>query len=101
MKHDQLEGLAQALFEECGDALFLFDPDTQQLLDANSTAQRLSGFPLRELLHFSVGQLFRFEGSGGLQPFRPPSRKTGIFHSAEGYSLRTTRNAFWIPVNLT
>src|SRR5438128_2745927 len=80
MKHDQLEGLAQALFEECGDALFLFDPDTQQLLDANSTAQRLSGFPLRELLHFSVGQLFRFEGSGGLQPLLSASRKTGVFH---------------------
>ena len=44
MKHDHLEGLAQALFEESGDALFLFDPDSHQLLDANSTAQRLCGF---------------------------------------------------------
>ncbi len=101
MKHDQLEGLAQALFEECGDALFLFDPDTQQLLDANSTAQRLSGFPLRELLHFSVAQLFRFEGSGDLRPLLLASRKTGVFHSGEGYSLRTIKDGVWIPVNLT
>src|SRR5439155_20733037 len=101
MKHDQLQGLAQALFEECGDALFLFDPDTQQLLDANSTAQRLSGFPLRELLHFSVPQLFRFEGPGGLQPLLSASRKTGIFHSGEGYSMRTIKDGVWIPVHLT
>jgi len=25
--------LAQTLFEEAGDALFLFDPDTEQLID--------------------------------------------------------------------
>jgi two-component system cell cycle sensor histidine kinase/response regulator CckA len=101
MKHDQLEGLAQALFEESGDALFLFDPDSQQLLDANSTAQRLSGFPLRELLHFSIPQLFRFDGPQGLQPLLVASRKTGIFHSGEGYSLRTIQDGAWIPVNLT
>ena len=101
MKHDQLEGLAQALFEESGDALFLFDPESQQLLDANSTAQRLSGFPLRELLHFSVSQLFRFEGPGGLQPLLSASRKTGVFHSGEGYSMRTIQDGVWIPVHLT
>jgi PAS domain S-box-containing protein len=101
MKHDQLEGLAQALFEESGDALFLFDPESQQLLDANSTAQRLSGFPLRELLHFSVSQLFRFEGPGGLQPLLSASRKTGVFYSGEGYSMRTIQDGVWIPVHLT
>jgi two-component system, cell cycle sensor histidine kinase and response regulator CckA len=101
MKHDQLEGLAQALFEESGDALFLFDPESQQLLDANSTGQRLSGFPLRELLHFSLPQLFRFEGPGGMQPLVSASRKTGVFHSGEGYAMRTIKDGVWIPVHLT
>jgi PAS domain S-box-containing protein len=101
MKHDQLEGLAQALFEESGDALFLFDPDTQQVLDANSTAQRLSGFPLRELLHFTIPQLFRFDGPEGLTPLLLACRKTGIFRSGEGFSLRTIKDDAWIPVNLT
>jgi PAS domain S-box-containing protein len=101
MKHDELEGLAQALFEESGDALFLFDPETHQILDANSMAQRLSGFPLRELLHLAIPQLFRFEGPGGIQPLLQASRKTGIFHSREGYSLRTIKDGVWIPVNLT
>jgi hypothetical protein len=30
--------LAPALFQEAGDALFLFDPDDDQLLDVNPTA---------------------------------------------------------------
>jgi PAS domain S-box-containing protein len=101
MKYHDLEGLAQALFEESGDALFLFDPDTHQILDANSTAQRLSGFPLRELLHMSIPLMFRFEGPGGLQPLLQASRKTGIFYSREGYSLRTIKDGSWLPVHLT
>jgi len=101
MKLHDLEGLAQALFEESGDALFLFDPDTHQVIDANSTSQRLTGFPLRELLHMSIPQLFQFEGPGGLQPLLQASRKTGIFHSREGYSLRTIKEGAWLPVHLT
>ncbi len=101
MKHDDLEGLAQALFEESGDALFLFDPDNFQLLDANSMAQRLTGFSLRELLHMTVPQLFRFQGQEGLQRMLQASKKTTLFHSQEGYFLRTVQEDIWIPVNLT
>src|SRR5437588_679780 len=38
------EGLARALFEEAGDALFLFEPESDELLDVNRTAERMSGF---------------------------------------------------------
>ena len=41
---------ARALFEESGDALFLFDPDTETVLDVNPMAQRLTGFSRREML---------------------------------------------------
>src|SRR5579864_9303507 len=101
MKHDELEGLAQALFEESGDALFLFDPDTDQILDVNSTAQRLSGFPLRDMLRMEATNLFRSETPGGLARLRQAIRKTGLFHSQEGYFLRTVQDGVWIPVNLT
>src|SRR6266851_8417796 len=101
MKHDDLEGLAQAFFEESGVALFLFDPDTFQLLDANSIAQRLTGFALRELLPMSIQQLFRFQGQEGLQRMLQASKKTTLFHSQEGYFLRTVQEDVWIPVNLS
>jgi PAS domain S-box-containing protein len=99
--HDPLEGLAQALFAEAGDALLLFDPDSGQMLDANPTAQRLTGFPLHELLRLQVTELFRAEGAGRLQSLCQAARKTTVFHSQPGYLLRTLQEGVWIPVNLT
>jgi PAS domain S-box-containing protein len=101
MNHDASEGLAQALFEESGDALFLFDPETDELLDANAKTQRLTGFSLRELLRLPMDQLFLFGGPGGLQRVRQASMRTGTFHSQEGYYLRTVHPETWIPINLT
>jgi two-component system sensor histidine kinase/response regulator len=98
----RLEDLARALFEEAGDALFLFDPDTDQLLDVNPVAQRLTGIPRPNLLRLPATSLFRVEA--GRQPeqhLRSASQQTGIFHSQEGYSLRTAQKDVWVPVNLT
>jgi len=36
--------LAQTLFEEAGDALFLFDPETETIIDHHPLASRLTGF---------------------------------------------------------
>src|SRR5262249_8600380 len=101
MNYDKREGLAQALFEESGDALFLFDPETDQLLDVNATAQRLICIPLRQLLRMPVTELFHFEAPESLQQLRRAGREIGIFHSQEGYSLRTNQEGVWVPVNLT
>src|SRR6516162_742302 len=95
------EELAVTLFEECGDALFLFDPDTEQLLDVNPMAQRLSGFGRSELLRLRITYLLRSEIQGGLQRLRHAYQKTGVFHSQEGFLLRHHREGLWIPVNLT
>src|SRR5262249_16379936 len=72
--------LARTLFEESGDALFLFDPDSGELLDANPTAQRLSGFPLAVLRRLPVSSLFRSEAAHGVQRLRQACRKSGVFH---------------------
>jgi two-component system, cell cycle sensor histidine kinase and response regulator CckA len=101
MNYDNLEGLALALFEESGDALFLFDPETEQILDANAKAQRLSGFSLRSLLSMPMTQMFQFEAPENLQKIRQASQESGTFHSQEGYFLRTMQESVWIPVNLT
>jgi PAS domain S-box-containing protein len=101
MDYEGQEGLARALFEESGDALFLFDPDTDTLLDVNSMGQRLTGFPLRELLGRPMAKLFSFGGPGGLTRLHEVAGKTKAFHSQEGYFLCTARPNVWIPVNLT
>src|SRR4051812_15257455 len=96
-----VERLGEALFEETGDALFLFDPETEQILDANPMAQRLTDFGHAELLAMSVFYLFRSEARGGLNRLRQAARETRIFHSQEGYFLRSQRDGVWVPVNLT
>jgi len=93
--------LSATLFEESGDALFLFDPTTEQLLDVNPMAQRLSGFTRPELLRLKITYLLRSEVQGGLQRLRHAYRKTGLFHSQEGFLLRHHNEGLWIPVNLT
>ncbi len=97
--YDQAE-LAQALFEESGDALFLLDPETDRLIEINPVVLRLTGFTRSEILQFPATYLFRVEAAGGLQRLRGAFSKTMVFHSQDGFLLRTKEDA-WIPVNLT
>jgi PAS domain S-box-containing protein len=100
MNHN-LEELGLTLFEEAGDALFLFDPDSEQLVNVNPMAQRLTGFARRDLLRMAVTYLFRSEAQGGVRRLRHAFRKTGLFHSQEGFFLRHQNDGVWVPVNLT
>lgn len=101
MKTDNLDGLARALFDESGDALFLLDPDTDILVDVNPLAEKLSGFARGELVGKESSYLFRFGGKGGKRRLREAASKTGVFHSQEGYFLRTHEDGVWLPVNIT
>jgi PAS domain S-box-containing protein len=101
MNPHELAELSQAIFEEAGDALFLFDPESEQIIDANPMAQRLSACSRTELLKLQVAHLFRSEVPGGMNRLRNAYRKTGLFHSQEGFVLRSKRDGSWIPVNLT
>src|SRR5260370_40172891 len=92
--------LSVTLFEEAGDALFLFDPDSEDICDVNPMAQRLSGFTRAELLRLQITYMFRSEIQGGLQRLRHAYKKTGVFHSQEGFLLRHQQEEMWIPVNL-
>ena len=96
-----VEDLVQVLFKESNDALFLFDPDTGQLLDVNPMAQRLSGFQREELLQMRTTQLWRAEAENGIGQLQDAYQRTGIFHGKEGFLLRTKQEGVWIPVNLT
>jgi len=100
MTSKHIKGLADALFEEAGDALFLFDPDDDSLIDVNPMAERLSGFTRFDLKREPATNWFRFGGPGKSKSLRDTASKSGVFHSQEGYQLRTMRGE-WIPVNLT
>jgi PAS domain S-box-containing protein len=99
ISYDQAE-LAQALFTEIGDALFLLDPDTDQLVEVNPVAERITGFSRAELLRSPATHLFRFEAAGGAQRLKGAFVKTMVFHGQDGFLLRT-RDDSWVPVSLT
>jgi PAS domain S-box-containing protein len=95
--------VGRALFQEAGDALFLLDPDTDKLLDVNPGAERLTNLPRAQLLLQPSTYWFRFAGggSGGNRRLRRAACDSGVFHSQEGFFLRTAAEGVWIPVNLT
>ncbi len=99
MKTFSLAEFAQILFEEAGDALFLFDPESEQIVEANRLAEQLSGLGRQDLLRHQVTSLFRAEVPGGMQRLRQAFRQTGPVHLQEGYFLRQQQQ--WIPVHLT
>ncbi|MBI3411235.1 MAG: PAS domain S-box protein [Planctomycetes bacterium] len=101
MKTYDVAELAQTLFEEAGDALFLFDPESEQILETNPMASRLTGFSRQQMLRLKVTYLFRSEVSGGIQRLRAAFRKTGLFHSQDGFFLRQNDGARWVAVNLS
>jgi PAS domain S-box-containing protein len=101
MKIEDIKGLGQALFDEAGDALFLLDPDTDQLLEVNTTATRLIGFSREEILAQPATYWFRFTGSKASHRVRQAATQTHIFHSQEGFLLRTNLDGQWLAVNLT
>jgi PAS domain S-box-containing protein len=101
MNPPNLTDLAGALFEEAGDALFLFDPDTDEVLAVNPTAVRLCGFPDAELRKMPVTWLYRYEGRSSQAQIHSVSQHSGVFHNQDGFELRTRDEHVWIPVNLT
>jgi PAS domain S-box-containing protein len=101
MSTDHIEGLGRALFQEAGDALFLFDPDTDRLLEVNPMAAKLTGFGREELLARAASDCFRCVGSGGAGNLRRAAVQTVVFHSQEGFQLRTPNPVVWVPVTLT
>ena len=55
-------------------------------------AQRMSGYAREPLLTMQATYLFRSQEKGGRTRLQQASRKTGIFHSQEGFFLRTERD---------
>jgi two-component system, NtrC family, sensor kinase len=95
--------VGRAIFLEAADALFLFDPETDQLLDVNPFAERLTGFSHKDLLRQPATFWVRFSGGEGhgMQRLRQAAGKSDVFFSQDGFYLRTAQDGVWIPVNLT
>jgi two-component system, cell cycle sensor histidine kinase and response regulator CckA len=94
---------ARSLFDENGDALFLINPLTDQILDANDTAIRLTGFDRAELVSRKVIDLFLLDvqKQPDQQLIRGATEKTTVFHGKGGFQMRIRREPGWLPVTVT
>src|SRR5262249_15823124 len=100
MNHDLYAGLPRPPFEESDKALFLIDPETGQVLDANAAAQRMCGLALRAILDRPVHDLFRGEGGERLVDFPLTARKLNFPYADRGGVL-TTHDDANVPVDIT
>ncbi len=106
MNTSEITGLGKALFQEAGDGLFLYEPETEQLLDVNPMAERLTGLAREELLRWPATYWFRYGGTGtgpgrGNEGLRRAGQQTITFHGQDGFLLRTGQDGVWVPINVT
>jgi PAS domain S-box-containing protein len=94
------EEIARCLFRESNDALFIFDPKDHRVLDANPAALRLTGFDKEATRALRLHDLFTGDEPGGLDGLVDAYRRTGFYHSREGYFLGRQSGAP-IPVNVS
>src|SRR5262249_38238238 len=92
--------ISRSLFREANDAFFLFDPDSQLIVDLNPTALRLTGLDKDAACAMRLDELFGGSGAGGLEVLTQALARTGFFHSREGYFLKR-RSKSDLPVNLS
>lgn len=94
------EEIARCLFRESNDALFIFDPKDHRVLDVNPAALRLTGLDKEAACALRLHELFTGAGPGALERLVDAYRRTGFYHSREGYRL-ARRSGGPIPVNVS
>jgi PAS domain S-box-containing protein len=92
--------IARCLFRESNDALFIFDPSDHAVVDVNPAALRLTGFDKDVLCAKRLRDLFTSSEPAGLGNLVAAYRRTGYYHSREGYYLGRA-DGEPIPVNVS
>jgi two-component system CheB/CheR fusion protein len=92
--------ISRSLFREANDAFFLFDPNTQMIVDVNPAALRLTGLEKDAACSMRLDEVFSGSGTVGLEALTQALARTGFFHSREGYFLKRLSKSD-LPVNLS
>src|SRR3954447_24859852 len=87
MDSDRQLEVARCLFRESDDALFVFDPRDQHVVDLNPAALRLSGLTKKGALAMRVEDLFATSRPDGLGQLVEAFEKTGSLPSSKEYTL--------------
>src|SRR5262249_25703519 len=100
MDSERHQEIARCLLRESNDALLIFDPRDDRVVEVNPSALRMTGFERQRILELRVWDLFSSDASDGVARLSLAYRETGMFHSREGYYLRRETGPP-IPVNVS
>jgi PAS domain S-box-containing protein len=102
MTTEQEVEVGRCIFREANDAFFLIHPVDQCVLDANPTAQRLTGLRRRHLLGLPLYELMEADPPHELAELASACQTTGYFAPTDGFYLKTAgggRRAVQISVS--
>ncbi len=99
MDTNNLAGLGQTLFDACAVALFLADPESEQVVAANPPAGRLAGMPRDALAGARIDDLFRPEAPDGLDRLRRAFRGEEL--ASGPFTLAAPGAGAEVPVRVT
>ena len=94
------EEIARCLFRESNDALFVFNPRDNRVVDVNPAALRMTGYDWDFVCGLTLKDLFTSQDQGGVERLIQAYRRTGFYHSREGYFLGMEHGET-IPVNVS
>lgn len=92
--------LALCIFEESNDAFIVFDPQTGQIVEVNSTAQRLTKLRRRQLIDRSIRDVVLSDRDDGLSTLLKETSETGFYQVRDGYYL-SDGDSQQVPVSIT
>jgi PAS domain S-box-containing protein len=85
MEPVEFPNLARCLFDESNDALFIFRPDDNSLVEANLTALQMTGFSRTELLERRLPDLFSAEDADDIGRKLRALQSTGQCRSGDKF----------------
>lgn len=97
---ERQQQIDHCVFREAHDAFFVIDPTSLQVVEANPSAQRLTGCRRKQLLEFTLRDLFDCEHAAGLEPLISATQTTSCLMARDGYQLMA-RDGRRIPVHVT
>ncbi len=94
------EELSRCFFTESNDALFIFDSDDHQIVDANRTAERLTGKPREQLLEMKLPELLRVDDGPIVNELLRNFQSTGELQQQDTCCLKINESKF-LEVNIS
>jgi PAS domain S-box-containing protein len=96
--------LAQILFQDSQDAVFVVDHDQRKLIDANRAAQKFTGLNHQDLLNVRFDQIFQWQENGYSRiaeatpdKKEPLSYRAAVLHSRKGGSIPVQASVIPLP----